>query len=136
MNEKETLKMWKEISALIAEEISQNREFAQKLGGILCGAPANDAPKKRNRRAPAKLDPFALLESGEDVLSNELAKLNVDELKDIVSEYGLDTSRLALKWKDRQRLETLIIDSTKRKASHGDAFWNSQRAADDKNLSS
>lgn len=130
MNEEKILKMWEKFSALIADEISQNKNFADKLGRLLDGESTSDAPKRRNRRAPAKLDPFALLEFGEDVLSGELAKLNIDELKDIVSEYGMDTSRLALKWKNRQRLETLIIDATKRKASHGDAFWNSQR--DDK----
>lgn len=124
MNEKKVLKMWKEFSALIADEISQNKQFAEKLGRLLDGT-STEAPKQRNRRAPAKLDPFVLLESGEAVLSEELAKLSVDELKDVVSEYGMDTSRLALKWKDRQRLETLIIDATKRKASHGNAFWNS-----------
>ena len=82
--------------------------------------------KKRGRRSPAKLDPFHLLELGESVLSKELEKLNIEELKDIVSEYGMDTSRLALKWKDRKRLESLIIDATKRKSSRGEAFWNSQ----------
>jgi len=126
MNEEKVLKMWKEFSALIVDEISRNKQFAEKLGCLFDGVPTG-VPKKRNRRAPAKLDPFALLESGEAVLSRELAKLSVDELKDIVSEYGMDASRLALKWKDRQRLEALIIDATRRKASHGDAFWNSQR---------
>lgn len=126
MSKQETLIKWKEISELITSEISNNEEFALKMERILNGETATVVSKKRGRRSPAKLDPFHLLELGEDVLSKELEKLNIEELKDIVSEYGMDTSRLALKWKDRKRLETLIIDATKRKSSRGEAFWNSQ----------
>lgn len=126
MSKQETLTKWKEISELIASEISNNEEFALKMAFILNGETAATVTKKRGRRPPAKLDPFHLLELGEDVLSKELEKLNIEELKDIVSEYGMDTSRLALKWKDRKRLESLIVDATKRKSSRGEAFWNSQ----------
>lgn len=126
MSKQETLKKWKEISKLIANEISNNEEFALKMANTLSGEPATTASKKRGRRSPAKLDPFHLLELGEDTLSKELQQLNIEELKDIVSEYGMDTSRLALKWKDRERLESLIIEATKRKSSRGEAFWNSQ----------
>lgn len=126
MSKQETLKKWKEVSKLIANEISNNEEFALKMANTLSGEPAATVSKKRGRRSPAKLDPFHLLELGEDTLSKELQQLNIEELKDIVSEYGMDTSRLALKWKDRDRLESLIIDATKRKSSRGEAFWNSQ----------
>ena len=126
MSKQETLIKWKEISELITSEIFNNEEFALKMERILNGETATVVSKKKSRRSPAKLDPFHLLELGEDVLSKELEKLNIEELKDIVSEYGMDTSRLALKWKDRKRLEILIIDATKRKSSRGEAFWNSQ----------
>lgn len=126
MSKQETLTKWKEVSKLIANEITNNEEFAQKMALILNSETAATVSKKRGRRSPAKLDPFHLLELGESVLSKELEKLNIEELKDIVSEYGMDTSRLALKWKDRKRLESLIIDATKRKSSRGEAFWNSQ----------
>lgn len=129
MNKKDVLAKWKKVSALIADEISANEDFAQKMGDLLCGeAPAatpKPPAKKRNRRPPAKLDPYALLDSGEDSLAQGLASLSVDELKDVISEYGMDSSRLALRWKDRKRLESLILDATKRKASRGDAFWDS-----------
>lgn len=125
-SKQDTLTKWKEVSKLIANEISNNEEFALKMALILNGEATATVSKKRGRRSPAKLNPFQLLESGEDVLSKELEKLNIEELKDIVSEYGMDTSRLALKWKDRGRLESLIIDATKRKSSRGEAFWNSK----------
>ncbi len=126
MSKQETLAKWKEVSNLIASEISNNEEFAQKMERILKGETVAVTSKRRSRRSPAKLDPLHLLEMGEEILAKELEKLNVEELKDIVSEYGMDTSRLALKWKDRKRLELLIMDATKRKSSRGEAFWNSQ----------
>lgn len=130
MTKKDVLAKWKKISAVIADEISGNEAFAQKMGELLCGeasaaTPPKPPAKKRNRRAPAKLDPYALLETGEEKLAEGLASLSVDELKDVISEYGMDSSRLALRWKDRNRLEALILDATKRKASRGDAFWDS-----------
>lgn len=124
MDKKSVLNTWEEFSVLIADEISKNEQFAEKLGHLLSGE-SIETPKRRNRRAPAKLNPFVLLESGEAVLSEELSKLSIEELKDVVSEYGLDISRSALKWKDRQRLEDLIMSATKRRSSHGNAFWNS-----------
>ena len=44
------------------------------------------------------------------------------ELKDIVADYGMDPSKLAMKWKDRDRVIKLIIDTSQRRASKGDAF--------------
>lgn len=130
MKEKEILARWRKIGTVIAKEIEENADFAAKMNAALgvepTAAPSTAPPKKKNRRDPAKLDPFALLEQGEEVLAGQLAELSVEELKDIVSEYGMDSSRLALKWKDRIRLETLIIDTTKRKASRGNAFWSAQ----------
>jgi hypothetical protein len=129
MVSKDILSLWKKISGIIAEEISNNDDFAQKIGNVI----GDDAPpvttKKRNRRLPAKIDPFHLLEQGEDALSVALAELSIDELKDVISANGMDTSKLAMKWKDRERLEKHIIDATKRKSSRGEAFWNSSGKA-------
>ena len=89
MSKQETLAKWKEVSNLIASEISNNEEFAQKMERILKGETVAVTSKRRSRRSPAKLDPFHLLEMGEEILAKELEKLNVEELKDIVSEYGI-----------------------------------------------
>ena len=108
MSKQETLTKWKEVSELIAGGISINEEFALKMVLILNGE-TSAVSKTRGRRFLAKLDAFHLLELGEDVLSKELEKLNIEELKDIVSEYGMDTSRLVLKWKVRERLESFSL---------------------------
>jgi len=130
MASKDIQTIWKKISAVIAEEITVNENFAQKMSEILGDDVSATAPKKKNRRLPAKIDPFLLLEQGEDKLVEALAKLTIDELKDVISANGMDTAKLAMKWKDRGRLEKHIIDSTKRKSSRGEAFWNTQGQSD------
>jgi len=127
---KDTLAVWKKVSALITDEILNNSDFAQKMNEILCYENSDVAPKRKNRRLPAKIDPFVLLERGEDILSGALAELSVDELKDVISANGMDTSKLAMKWKDRDRLEKHIIQATKRKSFRGEAFWNAERLSD------
>ena len=36
----------------------------------------------------------------------------------------MDTAKLAMKWKDRDRLENHIVEMTQQRASRGNAFWN------------
>lgn len=125
MSKQELLKKWSEISDLISKEMDRNEKFRLEMEHILMGEKVTPAPKKQSRRSPAKVDPFSLLASGETVLSEALKKLTLEELKDVVSQYGLDRSGKALKWKDRERLEAFIIDSATRSTSRGKAFWNS-----------
>ncbi len=124
MDTKNVLSLWKKISSCIADEISNNEEFAVKMGELLTGNSAPSYPKRSNRRAPAKIDPFALYEQGESNLANALSLLSVDELKDVIATNGMDAAKLALKWKDRNRLENHIIEATQRRSSRGAAFWN------------
>jgi hypothetical protein len=131
MSNREALAIWKKISAIISDEISTNAEFAQKITTALGGDAPSTAPKRRNRRDPAKINPFELLEQGEDKLSQALSILSIEELKDVISENGMDTAKLALKWKDRQRLENHIIEATQRRASKGDAFWRASETEGD-----
>lgn len=51
-----------------------------------------------------------------------LSPLTEKELKDIVADYGMDPSKLAMKWRDKERLIQLILDTSFRRASKGDAF--------------
>ncbi len=113
---------------LIVDEAEKNEEFAEALSRIF----KNETPEKRtkdntgekrasNRRDKAVLDPIKLAENGEltaDILSPLIEK----ELKDIIADFGMDPSRLAMKWKDKERLIQLILDTSIRRASKGDAF--------------
>ncbi|MCH4239067.1 MAG: hypothetical protein LKF71_02200 [Oscillospiraceae bacterium] len=135
MDKKTVLALWKKISACIAEEITNNNEFASRMGLIFEESiiklnfskheTTNTKPKRGNRREPAKVNPFVLLEQGVEVLKTALEALDIEELKDVIAENGMDTAKLAMKWKDRNRLINHIIDTTQRRSSRGEAFWNS-----------
>jgi hypothetical protein len=135
MDKKTVLALWKKVSACIADEISNNDEFAKGMGSIFDNnlvkvhstkvQPDKTKPKRGNRREPSKVNPFALLEQGTDILKAALEPLDVEELKDVIAENGMDTAKLAMKWKDRNRLILHIIDTTQRRSTRGDAFWNS-----------
>lgn len=77
-------------------------------------------PKRRDK---AVLDPVELAENNE-LTAEVLEPLSEKQLKDIIAEYGMDISKLAMKWKDRQRLIHLIIDTSYRRARKGNAFRN------------
>jgi len=124
LDTKTAIALWKKISACIVDEISINEEFANKIGALFSEENNMEQPKKSNRRAPAKIDPFLLYEQGEDKLLKELSLLNIEELKDVIAANGMDTAKLAMKWKDRDRLEKHIIVATQRRSSRGEAFWN------------
>jgi hypothetical protein len=78
--------------------------------------------RARNKRDPAALDPYAEFERSEEILRQKLSSFTLEQLKDIVSEYALDSSRLALKWKDRGRLEELIVTTIRSRLEKGDVF--------------
>lgn len=79
--------------------------------------------KRTGRRAPATLDPFALLaDRGEEHLTERLADLDLEELRDIVAQFGMDPRRLVMKWKDAQRVRDHIVSTTVQRSRKGDAF--------------
>ena len=99
--------------------------FAEKLELIMLNPEkerkTGSTKRSGNRRDRAILDPILLAEEGK--LSKEvLEPLTDKKLKDIIADYGMDPSKLAMKWKDRDRVIKLIIDTSQRRASKGDAF--------------
>ncbi len=56
------------------------------------------------------------------MLRTRLDELNIDELKDIVAEQGMDRSKLAMKWKKKDRIINLIITAVESRIHKGDAF--------------
>lgn len=111
---------------LIIEEAEKNDEFAKSLSTIFEDngreLKVSDAAKRgANRRDKAVLDPIKLAE--ENQLTKEaLDVLTEKELKDIIAEHGMDSAKLAMKWKDKERLIQLILETSIRRASKGDAF--------------
>jgi hypothetical protein len=63
-----------------------------------------------------------LAAGGRDNLRNALAPLDLERLKDIVAQFGMDPSKLVMKWKDRDRVAEHIVETSITRATKGDAF--------------
>lgn len=78
------------------------------------------------RRSKQRLVEFNLFEIisevGEEGLRERLTPLELDTLRKIVRRYGFDPSKLAEKWKDRERLIDLIIERVTARSDKGKAF--------------
>ena len=81
-----------------------------------------DIKRGKNRRAPAVLDPVLIVRDGESALRNSLGNLSLDQLRDIVAEYGMDPSRLVMKWVASERVIDRIVEMSIARAHKGNAF--------------
>lgn len=132
--------------AAIATEAGRTPRFARELQSALARSTASEArPSKpsrgeaagrRNdkpiptarhgragRRSPGPFDPFSVyLQGGVDGLRAQLNQLDLEQLRDIVAEHGMDHDRLAMKWKDSDRVITRIVDKVSSRSAKGSAF--------------
>lgn len=112
----------------ILEETRRNPRFAEKLAAALedlkAAAGDVDTPRKGKggRRAPAVFDPVAMYQEGDEVLRQRLAPLELEQLRDIVAEYGMDPGKLVMKWKTKERVIEHIIETATTRARKGEAF--------------
>ncbi len=111
----------------ILEEARRNPRFAEKLAAALEALKAAgdvDTPRKGKggRRAPAAFDPVAIYREGDEVLRQRLAPLELEQLRDIVAEYGMDPGKLVMKWKTKERVIEHIIETATTRARKGEAF--------------
>lgn len=106
----------------VIEEMKINQEFATKIDAILMEGVTVTPVKPKKSRNPAIINPLELLEKDESLLLAQLKELTLEQLKDIVAEYGMDNSKLAIKWKSAERLINLIVDTSRRRCTKGDAF--------------
>lgn len=103
-----------EIIPIIEAECDNNPAFADKILAIL------DAKKEK---VTAIFDPFSeYAQKGDDGFRSLLEELTNEQLIAIIRAHRLDPSRLAAKWKNRDRLVQFIIDRVKGLASKGSSF--------------
>lgn len=77
----------------------------------------------KRKRMPSVLDPYAVArQEGETALRARLANLDVDQLKDLVHDYGMDYDHRAMRWTDQQRLIGRIIERVDFGTTQGSAF--------------
>ena len=85
--------------------------------------PDNGGLKRgKNRRPQATLDPVQVVREGESALRSALKKLSLDQLLDIIAEYGMDPGRQVMKWKVPERVIDRIVEMSTARAHKGDAF--------------
>ncbi|MEQ8541261.1 MAG: hypothetical protein RIB93_27875 [Coleofasciculus sp. D1-CHI-01] len=101
-------------------------DFAEQIDSlfkILSTKKPSPAKKRRTRRRTSAFDPVELYhQKGEKHLCEQLQPLEVEQLKDIIAEHGMDSSRRAMRWKKRDRLMELIVQTASCRARKGDAF--------------
>lgn len=124
-------KTLRNIVKVILDEADNNPEFAKRLEVALGVSNVRRTTERKNpkesmsrgnRRSPAVLDPIAIAKNGSDELRMRLAELNIEQLKDIVAEYGMDTAKLAMKWKSRERIIDRIVEVSVNRSKKGDVF--------------
>lgn len=118
--------------AVIVNEAESNAGFRTRIAEALAAEPGSVLParkmtpsRSRNRRTKAVIDPYHEYAISEENLRAKLSPLTVDQLKDVVSEHALDASRVALKWKNTERLVDLIVTTVRARVEKGDVFRRS-----------
>jgi hypothetical protein len=120
---------------VVADEAERNSDFANRIAAALgwagSGVAAHgDSTARRavasqrpmNRRPPPVLDPIEIARQGENTLRARLAGLSIEQLKDIVAEFGMDAGKLVTKWKTADRIIERIVEISMARAQKGDAF--------------
>ena len=112
----------------IEAEADRNPSFAAELSQAL-GIDDGEAPppkpraRKTQRRNKGAFNPMDVLrDAGENGLRRELASLDIEQLKDIIAENGMDQRKLAMKWKSADRLTDLIVTTAQGRVVRGDVF--------------
>lgn len=111
----------------VASEASKGPRFANALARALHG-PSNPLPsstrqRRANRRNPGPFDPFEVYADRKAAgLREALGSLELEQLRDIVAEHGMDNDRLAMKWKDPARVIDRIVDRVTTRVAKGSAF--------------
>ena len=125
MNFRKTLSA---LVSVIADEAEKNEPFRANIERVLGWGDLSQvraqekALKRGGRRTPAILDPVELADQGERVLRARLDTLSLDQLRDIVAQYGMDPGKLVMKWKDVGRTRDRIVELALVRATKGDAF--------------
>jgi hypothetical protein len=112
---------------VILDEAERNPEFARSIEvalGIAGGskAPGERISKVRSRRTPAVLNPIETARQGEAALRQRLTALSLEQLKDVVADYGMDPGKLVMKWKTANRIIDRIVEFSMTRAVKGDVF--------------
>lgn len=127
---------------VVVGEMRANPAFAEKVTAVLDPQPDEPASestkgssgrdprprategltKRGNRRAASLVDPLTAIQLGQQHLRSQLEPLDLEQLRDVLADYRMDPSKLAMKWKDRERVIEHIVATAVERGQKGDAF--------------
>jgi hypothetical protein len=117
------------LTTSVVEEAARTPRFANAMQAAVAQSADSTAGQSQSRsrrparRAPGPIDPFAAYaDGGEAGLREQLLALDLEQLRDIVAQHGMDHDRLAMKWKDPARVIDRIVDKVTSRAAKGSAF--------------
>lgn len=117
-----------ELLRAVVDEAERNPEFARRIEEVLG---LQEKPKKVsssrpiNRRSSAVLDPIEVARLGEATLRRRLQELNLEQLRDVVADYGMDPGKLVMKWKTRDRVVDRVVEISMGRVRKGEGFLSS-----------
>lgn len=105
-------------------EVRTNHEFKNRIIKLVeeNTKGTNKQPSRPHRRAPGLFDPMTVYREQPETLKPRLEGLEIEQLKDIIAEHGMDRAKLAMKWQKKDRLIELIITTIQTRTQKGDAF--------------
>lgn len=111
----------------ILNEARNNPDFCQRLNILLSNNEnvseiKHESQKRGGRRSPGIINPFDIYKNGENELIETLSGLDIEKIKDIIAQNGMDTSRLAMKWKNKEKLIDLIVRFVAARNEKGNSF--------------
>lgn len=120
MSDKDSAKDVARILRMLAEGIERRPELLKDLG-LEKVAIVSERGKKA--QWPVDVDVFGVFsQGGEKALRDSLNSLELNALRRIVRHHSLDPSKLAEKWKNKERLISLIIERVSARSDKGKAF--------------
>lgn len=111
-----------ELALIEALSPASTKRKGPKDGGVRTGSENDEGKRGKHRRNPAAFDPVQLIREGEPALRGALEKLSLDQLRDIVADYGMDPGRLVMKWNTPERVIDRIVEMSVARAQKGNAF--------------
>ncbi|TAL46787.1 hypothetical protein EPN87_04405 [archaeon] len=102
-------------SRLIAKALRKLAEEVEKNPSLIF----ND----KNEKKEVYIDIFQIYANGGELsLRNEIEKLDIEDIKNIIRKNSFDSSKLAIKWKNKERLVDLIINKVSARSDKGKVF--------------
>lgn len=111
---------WAEIDARLDAEPELAARVAPALRRLARG-PATPG-RRRGPGLHAAFDPVEAYREDADGLRDRLLALDIEQLKDLVTVYAMDPRKLALKWKNKERLVEFINGVVEQRVRRGRAF--------------